>query len=75
MSCITEDLKKEVQEILDRERWQGFIDGKIEGALNIIYALDIDKDMRVELLMNAVGLCRETATEFIDAKEAELSKH
>ncbi len=66
---ITGELKNEVQEILDRERWQGYIDGKVEGALNILYALDLDKEKRIELLSEAVGLSNITATEFLEPRE------
>lgn len=68
---ISEDIKKEVQDILDRERWQGYVDGKVEGALNVLYALDLDKEKRLELLSNAVGLSKATATGFLEPREIE----
>ena len=34
MAETREELENKVQTILDRERWQGYVGGKIEGALN-----------------------------------------
>ena len=68
---ISEDIKKEVQEILDRERWQGYVGGKVEGALNVLYAIDLCKEKRLELLSEAVGLSRATAEEFLEPREIE----
>lgn len=72
MLDTSEALKREIQKILDRERWQGYATGKIEGALNVLYQLDLDKQQRIELLRNAVGLSEATATGFI---EEEDEKH
>ena len=44
---IPEELKREVQDIMDRVRWQEYVSGKIEGALNVLYAMDLDKDKRL----------------------------
>ncbi len=71
MSEISEDMKKEVQDILDRERWQGYVSGKVEGALNVLYALDLSKEKRLELLSEAVGLSRVTAEGFLEPREIE----
>ena len=71
MSEVGDDFKKEVQEILDRERWQGYVSGKVEGALNVLYSLDLDKDKRIEILQDTVGLSRMTATEFIKPREIQ----
>ena len=68
---ISEDIKKEVQDILDRERWQGYVSGKVEGALNVLYAIDLSKEKRLELLSEAVGLSRATAEEFLEPREIE----
>lgn len=71
MAEISEELKKEVQEILDRERWQGYVGGKVEGALNVLYALDLSKEKRLELLSKAVGISHTTAEEFLEPREIE----
>lgn len=68
---ISEEIKKEVQDILDRERWQGYVGGKVEGALNVLYAMDLSKEQRLELLSNAVGLSEATATGFLEPREIE----
>ena len=67
----TDALKKKMQDILDRQRWMGFVDGKIEGALNVLYLMDLDKEKRIELLSEAVGLSSDTAAEFLKPKEIE----
>ena len=69
MSKKESDLKKEVEEILEVERWQGYASGKVEGALNVLYALDLDKEKRLELLKKAVGLCTASATNFLEPRE------
>lgn len=71
MAEISEELKKEVQEILDRERWQGYVSGKVEGALNVLYALDLSKEKRLELLSKAVGISHTTAEGFLEPREIE----
>ena len=64
-------MRSEIEKILKDERWRGFVSGKVEGALNVLYLLDLDKEKRVELLQEAVGLSRATAEEFIEPKENE----
>jgi len=71
MAEITEEMKKEVQEILDKERWQGHITGKVEGALNVLYLLDLDKEKRLEILSKAVGVSNATAKDFLEQREIE----
>ena len=69
MAEISEEFKKEIQEILDRERWQGYVSGKVDGALNVLYALDLDKEKRLDLLSQAVGISRATAMDFLEPRE------
>ena len=71
MAKISEDMKKEIKDILERERWQGYVSGKVEGALNVLYELDLSKDKRIELLSKAVGLSHMTAEEFLEQREIE----
>ncbi len=69
MAETREELENKVQTILDRERWQGYVGGKIEGALNVLYSLDLSRERRIELLANAVGLSQRTAEELIEPRE------
>lgn len=43
---ISEKYEKEIKEILAKERWQGYVNGKIEGAINVLNLLEIDKDKK-----------------------------
>ena len=74
---MPEEIQKQVEEILDKERWQGYVSGKVEGALNVLYSLDLDMEKRLELLQSAVGLSRETAEEFLKPREIKyrIYKH
>ncbi len=69
MSKKESDIKKEVEEILKVERWQGYVSGKVEGALNVLYELDIDMEKRLELLKKAVGISNATAMDFLEPRE------
>ena len=68
---IMKEMEAEVQEVLDREFWRGSASGKIEGALNVLYALDLPKERRIELLADAVGLTIGTATKILEPREIE----
>lgn len=71
MAEISEDFEKKVQKILDDERWRGYVGGKVEGALNVLYALDLSKEKRLELLSKAAGLCHMNAEELLEPREIE----
>ena len=71
MARATGDFSKEMEKALDRAMWQGEVSGKIEGALNVLFALDLEKEKRLELLCNAVGLSSETATAFLEPRQIE----
>ena len=71
MAEISDEMKKELQDILDRARWQGYVSGKTEGALNVLYAIDLDKDKRLEILMEATGLSKSTAIDILKHREIE----
>ena len=43
MSGIPEDVKASIKDILNRERWQGYVSGKIEGTLDVLNLMDVDK--------------------------------
>ena len=69
--ALTEEIREKVQDILDRERWQGYISGKVEGALNVLYLIDLDKEERLKILSEAIGLSRATAEDFLKPREIE----
>lgn len=71
MAKATGDFSKEMEEAIDRAMWQGEVCGKIEGALNVLFALDLEKDKRLELLCDAVGLSSATAEEFLEPRQIE----
>lgn len=66
-----EEFEKAVNDMIERARWQGEVSGKVEGALNVLFALDLDKEKRIELLQDAVGLSYRTASEFIAPRQIE----
>lgn len=72
-----EELEEQAQKALDHERWLGYVDGKVEGALNVLYDLDLDREKRLDLLARAVGLSRATATDMLRPREIEdrIYKH
>lgn len=69
MGSIGEKYEKEIEKILDRERWQGYVSGKVEGALNVLFAFEIDKEERIRRLAEAVGLCSDTAKNYVELRE------
>ena len=71
MAEIDEALRKEIKDILDREKWQGYVSGRVEGVLNVLYALNLSKEERLKLLTEAVGLSYATARDFLDSREIE----
>ena len=77
MAARTKDNKKQFEDALEAARWQGEVSGKIDGALNVLFALELDKEKRIELLQNAVGLSYLTASEFIEPRQIEenIYKH
>ncbi len=66
-----DELKKEMQAVLDREKWQGYVGGVVEGALNVLYGMDIEKNERIQLLSKAAGIGTDTATELCKPREIE----
>ena len=69
MSKEMGDAEKAMKALLDRERWQGYVSGKVEGALNVLFALDLSKEKRIELLSEAAGLSLLTATDLVENRE------
>jgi len=66
MSNTKEDMKKKVEEILRLENWRGFVSGKVEGGLAVLDVLGLEKEKRIEILAEALGLTNETATTFVN---------
>ncbi len=65
------EMEEEIQKVLDIERWRGRLDGLVEGALNVLYLMELDKEKRLELLEKAVGVSRETALTWLEPRELE----
>ena len=65
------EISDEIKNLLDREHWQGFVSGKVEGALNVLYLMDLTFDNRLELLEKAVGISEATAKDFLEPREIE----
>jgi len=67
------EMEKEVQKVMDREYWLGYTNGKIDGALYVLFLMDLEKEKRIELLAEAIGLSKETATEFVESHIEKMS--
>ncbi|WP_029199973.1 hypothetical protein [Oribacterium sp. NK2B42] len=65
------EISDKIKNLLDREHWQGFVSGKVEGALNVLYLMDLTFDNRLELLEKAVGISEATAKDFLEPREIE----
>ena len=63
---IDENIKEQVEKILEKERWVARVSGKVDGALNVLFLLDLSKERRIELLSRALGLSTATATDFVE---------
>lgn len=72
MSKESEKLLKQIDDVLDRERWIGYVGGKVEGALNVLFELDMTKEERILNLAKAVGLSEQTATVYVEEREKEI---
>ncbi len=71
MSEKIEDLEKELLKILDREKWISYASGRIEGALNVLYAIDLGMEERQDLLSKAAGICHLTAKDILEKREKQ----
>ena len=62
---MPDEYKEKIKRILDDERWKGYVSGKVQGALTVMDILDLnDKEERIRILSDAVGLSIATATGF-----------
>ena len=68
MSLKASEMEKEIKKIIEVARWQGEAHGKIEGALNVLFDLELEKEERITLLQRAVGLSYMTASEFVESR-------
>lgn len=59
-------IKQKTEEVLEVRQWQGYVSGKVDGALAVLAVLNIDKERCIEVLADALGLTRATATEFVE---------
>lgn len=59
-------IKQKINEILEVNKWQSYVAGKVDGALAVLDVLNIGKERRIEVLAEALGLSRATATDFVD---------
>lgn len=66
MGKSEEDIKKKVDEVLRLENWRGFVNGKVTGGLAVLDVLGIEREKRIEVLADALGLCTATATELVN---------
>lgn len=66
MGSSEEEVRKKVDEVLRLEKWRGFVNGKVTGGLAVLDVLGIEREKRIEVLAEALGLCTATATEFVN---------
>ncbi len=59
-------LEQKVDEVIKLNQWQGFVSGKVVGGLAVLEALNIDKERRIEILADALGLSIATATDYVN---------
>ena len=60
----------EIEKQMEVARWQGEVSGKIEGALNVLFELELGKEERIKLLQRAVGLSHMTASEIYESRSS-----
>lgn len=63
---IMDCLEQKLEEILKVNKWQGFVSGKVTGALAVLEVLKIDKGKSIEVLADALGLTMATATDYVN---------
>ena len=61
-----ECLEQKIDEVINLNQWQGFVSGKVVGGLAVLEALNIDKERRIEVLADALGLSIATATDYVN---------
>jgi hypothetical protein len=66
MGTLNEELEQKIDEALKMERWRSFVSGKVTGGLAVLDVLDIEKEKRIEVMAEALGLSRVTATDFVN---------
>ncbi len=64
---MPDEYREKIKRILDDERWKGYVSGKVQGALTVMDIIDLnDKEERIRILSDAVGLSNATATGFVE---------
>lgn len=71
MSEKAAEIEKQIDDLMEVARWQGEVSGKIEGALNVLFELELGKEERIKLLQRAVGLSHMTASEIYESRSRE----
>lgn len=59
-------LEHKLEETLKVNKWQGFVSGKVTGALAVLEVLKIDEGRSIEVLEEALGLSIATATDYVN---------
>ncbi len=70
MSEKAAEIEKQIDDLMEVARWQGEVSGKIEGALNVLFELELGKEERIKLLQRAVGLSHMTASEIYESRSS-----
>ena len=64
---MPDEYREKIKRILDDERRKGYVSGKVQGALTVMDIIDLnDKEERIRILSDAVGLSNATATGFVE---------
>lgn len=71
---INKELGKKLEKVLDAGKWRYYVSGKVEGGLLVLMTLGIEKEKGIETLAKALGLSRETATEFVNDFHNKLNQ-
>jgi len=53
---------------------RGFVSGKVAGGLAVLEALNINKERRIEVLADALGLSIATVTDYINEFSKDADK-
>ena len=61
-----ECLEQKIDELIKLNQWQGFVSGKVVGGLAVLETLNIDKERRIEILADALGLSIATAPDYVN---------
>lgn len=71
MEKLDEETEQKIDEALKVEKWKSFVSGKVAGGLAVLDVLDIEKDKRIGVMAEALGLSIATASDFVNDFYAE----